>query len=415
MVRRFPRLLPLLFVYVCAPALLAQTADLRVSLTMPPTTFYSLVFGTVTITNAGNVPAQDVSLDFTGGLGLPALPYKGLKCSSDQSTTHCTVPQIVPGSVTLPIAADWYRVPAPGTIETMSVTVSSSTTPDPDFTNNTASASTAIVWQSDLAFDSLNVPSTLASGSSAAIDVTFSNHGPSTATGVSLTISIPEGARYEGYLGESWLHCNTEPPLGGHGDLVCKPSYDDPAGLPVGNASVEVLMSVDPSLAPGTVLPVHATLTGAYAPASPVTASAALTVAAPATATGAAVHVAATFDKSSVVAGYAAWETYTVSNAGPQAAEIVTLDIRPPGGFASWVGHPSLGSCSGYGPIHCTIATLAPGATMTLEVPVQTYYGYTGTVTSTAVVTWLHGGSAVASNSLAIVPATPPRRRSARH
>lgn len=402
------RLLSLLFLCAFAPAVLAQTADLRVSLTMPPNAFYNgsyaLAAGNLTITNAGNVPAEDVTFDFSG-LGA-SLPYKNVTCSWGQ-TTHCKVPSIVPGSVTVPIFGEWFDLVA-GTVETMSVTVSSATTPDPDYTNNTATANTTIVWKADLAFVSFDVPSTVASGNSAVIGASFVNHGPSPATDFALTISIPPGAKYVGYLSDSF-GC-TEPPVGGHGDLVCtSPSYD----YRFTPDFIQALVSVDPSLAPGTVLPVTATLTSTTPPQSPQTASGTLTVAAPTT-PDAAVSVTATLDKPSVVAGYQAWETYTVSNTGPRDAEIVTLDIRPPGGYAYWVAHPSLGSCDGNGPIHCTMATLPAGATMTLQVLVQTYYGYPGTLTSTAVVTWLHGGTIATSNSL-VITNKPARRRATRH
>ena len=408
------RMLRLLTLLVFAPTVLAQSADLRVSLTMPSTAFfngsYTFAAGTLTISNAGNVPAQDVSFDFGGGLGPSSLPYQGVKCSGP-NFTHCTVPSIVPGTWTLPIFADWsYEMPA-GTVKTSTVTVSSASTPDPDYTNNTTSAQTTILWQADLTLDSLNVPSPVAAGTTAAIDASFSNHGPSPATDLSLTISIPPGARYEGYFGEWWLRCK-EPTVGGSGDLVCTTSS---VGNFTNGASVEALVSVDPTLAPGSVLPVNAALTSTTATKSPLTASGSLIVAAPVPAPDAAVTVTATFDNPSVVTGHSAWETYTVSNAGPRDAEIVTLDIRPPNGYASWVGHPSLGSCDGNGPIHCTMATLPAGGTMTLQVLVQTYFGSTGTFTSTAVATWLHGGSAVTSNTLVVTPLTPPRRRSTRH
>lgn len=412
MISRALRLLPLLFIGALAPAVLAQSADLRVSLTMPPTAFYNgsyaMAFGTMTITNAGYVPAQDLILDFGGGLNPGTWPYPGMKCNSGaQGAVRCTAPSLVPGTTSVAVVGLWDDVPVAGTVETASVTASSATTPDPDFTNNTASANTTVRWQSDMTFDSLNVPSAVGSGETAAITANFSNHGPTPAADPLITISIPPGTRYEGYLAESLFHC-AEPPLGGHGDLVCTSSYD----YPVRNDFVQALVSVDPSLAPGSVLTLNATLTSTSALKSPLTASGTLTVIAP-TSSDAAVSVAATLDEPSVVAGMSSWETYTVSNAGPRDAEIVTLDIRPPGGSASWVGHPTIGSCSGYGPIHCVVATLAPGATMTVMVPVDTYA--TGTFTSTAVVTWLHGGTAVASNAVVVTSGEPARRRAARH
>ncbi|HEX7192779.1 MAG TPA: hypothetical protein VF381_14520 [Thermoanaerobaculia bacterium] len=128
---------------------------------------------------------------------------------------------MVPGSWRLPVMATWYDAPAPGTVETMSVTISSPYTPDPDLTSNTASANTTILWQSNLTFDALKPLSPVAPGKIAVIAASYTNHGPSPATDLSITISVPPGTKYDGYYADNAFDC-TEPPVGGQGDLVCK-------------------------------------------------------------------------------------------------------------------------------------------------------------------------------------------------
>jgi|GEM_PF-5398802 len=411
------RILRLFLLLTLAPFAFAQYADLRVSLAMPPTAIYSgtsaSARGTMTLTNAGNAPAQNVTLDFGGQVSAGSLPGLGIKCTGSPTPTHCTADSLVPGTWTFPVYADWYGLTAAGEVETTSVTVSSPSTPDPDLTNNTASANTTIIAQYNATFDSLSVPSAVAVGKIAAITASYGDNGPTPAEDLTLTISIPPGLRYEGFYAQDWVSCN-EPPAAGHGDLVCKPGI---FGLDPKD-SVEALVSVDPSVAPGTVLTVHGTLASPSALPSPLSASGDLTVAAPTSADAAAVSVAATVDQPSVVITgptYLGWitEKYTITNTGPRDADIVTLDMRLPNDCWLQAATTTLGSCSGTGPLHCVAATLRAGATMTVTVPVRA--ATAGTFTSTVVVTWLNGGPVAASSSFEALWVRSSLRRSVRH
>lgn len=425
------RLLPLLLAsFAFVPAVLAETVDLRARLSMPPTAVYNAdpqyagpnsllgtvtVNGTLTIINAGIAPTERVTFDVDGltvvGLVNPDNSpdyYHNVTCSG----TRCTVSVLPAGSMTFNVTAHWASVPAPGTVETTSATVSSTRSSDPDPTNNTATANTTILWQANLTLDALEVPSSVAAGQSCAITAHYRNRGPSRAADMTLTISIPPGARYEGLVAPSWFNC-AEPEVGGHGDLVCTaPSV----GLTSDWDVVQAIVSVDPSLTPGSVLTMNGRLTSTTAVQSPVTASGSLTVAAP-TAADAALSVTATVDNPSVVVGDWATETYMVHNAGPQAARDVVLDVRLPEDnlevfdpkLAGW----TFDSCDGMWPIHCTAVTLAPGATLTLLVKVRETF--TGRFTSTAVASWWNGGPVAASNALVVTSGQPARRRPARH
>jgi hypothetical protein len=422
------RLLPLLFLCAFAPAVLAESVDLRAVLYMPPTAVYNAdpqyagpnsllgtvtVNGTLTIINASSVPTERVTFDVDGlevvGVVNPdpsEWDAQNVTCSG----TRCTVLMLPPGSLTVNVSAHWWSVAAPGTVETTSATVSSTYSSDPDLTNNTAKANTIILWQSNLTFDALNVPSSVAAGQSCAIAAYCSNHGPSRATDMTLTISIPPGAKYEGFVAPPWYVC-AEPAVGGHGDLVCTGS-----DIGLTDDVVQALVSVDPSLAPGTVLTMDGRLTSTSAVQSPLTASGSLTVTAP-TPADAALSVTATIDNPSVVVGGWATETYTIYNAGPHDAQDVTLDVRLPEDnldvFVPKLAGWTFDSCSGMWPIHCTAATLAPGATLTLLVKVPE--NIAGRFTTTAVASWWKGGPIAASNALVVTSGKPSRRRAARH
>jgi hypothetical protein len=410
----------LLFLCAIAPAVLADNIDLRAVLSMPQTAVYNAAVpdlggfsgtvaanGNLTIINASTLPAERVTVDLDGlsVVGLVSTEYdRDFSCSG----TRCTVNVLQPGSMTMNVHALWWS--APGTVETTSATVSSTRSTDPDPTNNTAKANTTLLWQSNLTLDALDVPSSVAAGQSCAITAHCSNHGPSRATDMKVTISIPPGARYEGLLAPPRYDC-TEPDFGGHGDLVCTA-----ADTGLADEVVQALVSVDPSLAPGTALTMNGRLTARSTAQSPLTAAGSLTVAAP-TAADAALGVTATVDNTSLVVGALATETYTVYNSGPHDAHNVTLDVRLPESTwsvnvqkrASW----TFDSCSGLWPMHCTAATLPPGATLTLVVQVPEIVA--GRFSSTGVATSLNGGNAAASNALVVTSGHPARRRPARH
>lgn len=417
---------PLLFLCAFAPAVLADNIDLRAVLYMPPTAVYNAdpqyagpnslsgtatVNGTLTIINASSAPTLRVNfdvdgLDVIGEVNPDPSEWnaQNLTCSGKR----CTILELAPGSMTINVSAHWWSVPA-GTVEKTSATVSSTYSTDPDPTNNTSTAKTTILYQSNLTFDALTVPSSVAAGQSCAIAAHFGNHGPSRATDMTLTISIPPGARYQGFVAPPWYDC-AEPEVGGHGDLVC-------TGLDIGLTDdvVQALVSVDPSLAPGTVLTIDGKLTSTSASQWPLT-SESLTVTAP-TPADAALSVTATVDNPSVVVGGWATETYTVYNAGPHDAQNVTLDVRLPEDnldvFVAKLAGWTFDSCNGMWPIHCTAATLAPGATLTLVVKVPE--NYAGRFTTTAVASWLKGGPIAASNALVVTSGKPARRRATRH
>src|SRR5262249_44042247 len=72
-----------------------------------------------------------------------------------------------------------------------------------------------------------------------------------------------------------------------------------------------------------------------------------------------------------VAAGQLLTYTLTVSNSGPSSATGVTLTDALPGNVAINVVTYSQGTCTGYGPITCSVATLASGASATITIQVR--------------------------------------------
>lgn len=347
----------------------AQPADLSTVVTMPSTAVdqggTTTASGQFTVTNAGPWPAQLVTVTLDG-VSSATLP--GFSCGWDGSHYACTTAFMAPGSAATGTLTAIWPAAANGTLETTTV-AATSLSRDPDATNNSASAKTTVVWQSNLTIQ-LSVPSLALAGQLVAVDAHYFNSGPSMATDVKLTITVPAGATYDSYSANSSnLKC-TEPPKGGHGDLVCTASslgyqYNDLA----------VNLRVDPAATPGTVITIPATLTASDSTKPPLTTTGSLTVAAPA-------NLKVTLSSpSTVIPGDSYSNTVTVTNMGPGNALNVNLSVT---GVSEFTSEPAGWGCA---VTTCQIASFPPG-TATITFTRRTAVSATsGTLTQTATVT----------------------------
>jgi hypothetical protein len=372
---RLSRLLSLLFVCSLGPLVLAQSADLSVIMTAPSTTVYTTSYAEAnaqfTVTNAGPFTAQGVVVDFDSSVRYVNCPT-GFTSSQAGGHYRCTAASMAPGSLSGTFSTEWDQAPN-GTVETLTATVASSSA-DPNTANNSASAKTTVIWQSDLHINPF-VPSTAAPGASVDVMEFYYNYGPSPASDYKLTISVPPGALYDHFSADpsSALKC-TEPPKGGSGDLVCT----NPNLIPVSDFTVTATVRIDPAAASGTVLtfPVKATSSSA---AAPFETSSSLTVLSPA---DLGVTVSA---PASVVAGNSFLTTITLTNAGPAAALDVSVDYVQPNGPNTYgtISAPPDWVCTRS---VCTNHSFAPGtATFTIPVPIESFTK-SGTMTGEVIV-----------------------------
>jgi uncharacterized repeat protein (TIGR01451 family) len=357
MMRKF---LPLLLVCAFASAALAQSADVSVSLTMDSTAVYSGGSGSagagghVTITNAGSVPAQNVTVDFDPA--TTADFFQGFTCAFVTNHYRCTAASLAPGSVSVNIGATWRNAPPPGTVETTTVTVSSASPSDPDTTNNSASAMTTIIWSADLQLEGTGNLGTIGAGYYVAIPIEFVNHGPSPATDFKLTFNIPSGAtfsRVDFDSGGPPFSC-TSPPVGQAGDVVCTtPSFSTTAG----DMNEYVTVQLVPSTPSGTILTFNETLTSSDALKSPQTATGSVQVVA------AADVAVAMSSPSAAYIGTTYNNVVTVTNSGPGPSVNLSVIATFAGGITAgaptappgWTCHASNQIAS------CGTSSFAPG------------------------------------------------------
>ncbi len=372
---RLLRLLTLLF----APAVLAQSADLSVTVTLPPTAVYDAVSpfsvatatGQLTVTNAGPSTAQNVSIDFDANLANVFVP--GFQCGTTSGHYRCTAATMAPASFTVSFSEAWLLPrdgTSKGTVETATVTVSSSSPADPNLANNSASANTTVVWQADVELETNGIGfPPAAPGDYYSIYAFFSNNGPSPASDVKVTLTVPPGAAYVSYVTQGLAPC-TEPPKGGQGDLVCTGS-----NLAVGGGyEAAMLVRIDPSTLPGTVITFPITLTSTTATKPTQATSTPVTIIEPANLQ---VQMSA---PASAHPGDTFLTTVTLTNYGPGAAYKPEVFVKTALGISTGpMNAPAGWLCIG---TICDADSLAPGtATFTFPTTIPWNAG-AGTLTN---------------------------------
>jgi uncharacterized repeat protein (TIGR01451 family) len=200
MFQRSLRVLPLLLVCSFAPAALAQSADLSVAIKTPISTLtpdsVSLGIGiTYTITNAGPDPAKDVTLATNIRYTYVTFPPAFEKCSLGTNGTTCTASSLPPGSYQIQFTV-FTQVYASGPYP-ISASVSSSTG-EPDLSNNSSSTSIAVVFKSDLEIG-FSAPDAFArAGGPLQTHVSWYTNGPSAVEDLTVVVDVPPGFKPSG-------------------------------------------------------------------------------------------------------------------------------------------------------------------------------------------------------------------------
>ncbi len=350
---------------------LTGVADLSVSLSDGVT---SLVAGrstvyTVTVKNnclstVGSVVLTDtlpssltgvVFAPTTGSYSPATHVWSGLSLAAGQSVTMTVTGTVAPTATGSLVNAVTVAPPA-GVI-------------DPVSGNNSASDTDKLSAQADLSISNSDGTTTAAPGSSTTYTVVVSNPGPSTATGATVSDTLPAAIS-----SDTWTGTN-----GTSGTGPIHASVTVPAG---GTVSYTIVAAI------------NAAATGSLANTATVTAPAGLTD--PNTANNSAtdtdtlvpqtdLSVTNSDGVTSVVPGTTTSYTIVVTNHGPLTATGALVADTPPAAVTSdsWTGS---NGTSGTGPINATI-TLASGSSVTYTLLATVAPGVTGTLTDTATAT----------------------------
>ena len=321
-------------------------------------------------TNNGPSDATGVTLTVTLPAGVvldSATPTQG-SCSESGGTVTCNLGGVGAGasaSSSILVAVD------PSTRGTITNTASvSASEPDPDASNNSATQDTTVNAQADLSITKADSPDPVIAGINLQYILSATNNGPSDATGVTLTDTLPAGVVLDsatptqGSCSESGgtVTCN----LGGVG-----------AGA---SASSSILVAVDPSTR-GTITNTASVSASEPDPdASNNSATQDTTVNAQAD-----LSITKADSPDPVIAGINLQYILSATNNGPSDATGVTLTDTLPAGVVLDSATPTQGSCSeSGGTVTCNLGGVGAGASASSSILVAVDPSTRGTITNTA-------------------------------
>ena len=312
---------------------------------------------TIVVTNNGPNTALGVVLTDEVSPGVVPLSATPATCAVAGQTVTCALGDLADGEdATVTVTA---RAP-PGSTVSASTDVArvSSTTIDPDPSDNAVTVTVGVVQRADVAVTKTAVPTTVVPGSIVTFPITVTNNGPSTALGVNVS----------DVLDSAFVDVTATAPCEVQSNAVQCPLGDLAPGE---SESLTITARLDPATPAGTVITNTAdasTLTPDLTTANN-SSSVTVTTATPQSD----LNVTKVVSPTSVVAGAGgATYTITVTNDGPSTATGVELTDASPPAFTVVSGSSSRGSCTLGLLVSCTIDELPVGtsARFTLDVVV---------------------------------------------
>ncbi|HEX8173314.1 MAG TPA: IPTL-CTERM sorting domain-containing protein [Thermoanaerobaculia bacterium] len=365
---------------------LSAVSDLGVAKSGPATaTPGTNLSYTVTVTNNGPSTATSVSLTDaipTGTTFVSATQNSGpaFDCSgSGASGIVCTIASLVPSSpatFTFVFAVD----PAATGMVSNTAAIDSATVPDPNSNNDSSTSVVALVPAADVGVTKSG-PATTAPGGNVTYTVVVNNVGPSTATGVSLSDTLPPGTTPVSATQDSGplFTCTNTPAA-----VSCTIASLAPSSP----ATFTLVFAVDAAST--------GTLTNTAIVSSPIDTNGNNNTSSTTAALVASADLTAAKNGSTTATpGSTAVYTITVENNGPSTATNVTVTDTLPAGTTFLFGAQNFGpffNCSypdvgSTGTITCTTASFEPASPAMFTFNVRIDPSATGTLTNTARIT----------------------------
>jgi uncharacterized repeat protein (TIGR01451 family) len=342
-------------------------ADLALILvdTPDPVTVDNPLTYAIGVNNSGPSPATNVTVTDTlpSGVALLSAAASQGSCSGTITIT-CTLGTLgVGGGANIAIAV---RPLVVGSLAN-SATVTAAEA-DPATGNNTASVTTTVNSGADLLVIMTDSPDPVAAGSSLTYTIHVGNNGPSTATGVSLTDTLPQGVS----LGSVTTS---------QGNCVVSTSITCTVGSLASGTTATITIVVTPNVVTTISNQAHAQANEADPDPANNTATEQTTVL-PASATVTPVPTATPMPSADLAITKSASPAsprvgtnlnyaLTVTNNGPGVATGVNVTDQLPSNVQFISARPSQGTCGAPNPIVCSIGNLAVGASATINIVVQ--------------------------------------------
>jgi uncharacterized repeat protein (TIGR01451 family) len=330
----------------------------------------------LTVTNDGPSDAAGVSISDPLPAGVTFVSAS-TGCSEASGTVTCTIGNLANGANTSRTIVVTPTVANPSLSNTATATA---TTADPNAGNNSATASTDVDPAADLSLSKTDAPDPVLVGNELTYTLTVTNNGPSDASGVSISDSLPAGVSFVS-AGAGCAEAS--------GTVTCA------VGDLANGANTSRTITVTPTVANPT-LTNTATASATTADPAPGNNSATATTTVNAVPVASAdLSLTKTDSPDPVTVGNDLTYTLTVTNNGPDAAAGVTISDTLPSGvtFVSATGctHAS-------GTVTCAVGDLGNGASATRTI-VVTPTAANPSLSNTAAVTATTGDPNTANNS----------------
>jgi len=362
------------------------SADLSVNKTGPATANAGTnITYSITLTNGGPSNAANVAL-------TDATPANTTFVSESQTTgptfscttpivggtgaINCTIASLAPTSATFSITVHINPGAAGAVISNTANTAATTTDSNPG--NNSSTVLTNATASTDVSIVK-TAPAAAATGSNLTYSINVTNNGPSDATSVTMSDTLPPNTTFvsESQLTGPAFNC-TNPPSGGTGAVSCSI-----ATLTAGtSATFSIVVQIAVAAPVGPSSNTASVTTSSTDPNPANNSSTAITTIALATAD---LSITKTAGPGPFGTGLPLTYTIVVTNGGPNTATGVTVtDVLPPG--TTFQSATPGGACSGTTTITCNAGTLTNGASATFTLTV-TLPSTPGVVTNTATVT----------------------------
>lgn len=320
---------------------------------------------TIVVTNSGPSTATNVQVFDPLPAGITSFSWSGTNGHSGSGALADTIASLLPGaSVTYTIIADVNSADTADIVNQVSVTAANDVNPQNDSASDTDTVTLAV----DINVTKDDGVTSVVPGTSTTYTIVVSNSGPSTASNVQVSDSLPAGV-----TAFNWSGTNGSAGTGALTDTIASLA-------PGASVTYTIVADIDAAATADLVNLVNAIAANDTNPGNnSASDSDTLTPQVD-------VGVTKTDGVTSVVAGSSTTYTIVVTNNGPSTATNITVSDPLPAGVTTFTWSGTNGH-SGSGPLNDTIFSLAPGASISYTVIATVSPAATGSLNNIVTVT----------------------------